>query len=221
MSLTFTPVSHSDVCSALDRWTCTQKHPLSPHSQRFIHDLREERNIEHWRQFNAEDLLPMRYPRPHLLLALRSAAVLLPILLTWLALSQVIDPFARYVQNVDASASFLWFWQTNPDNAFMSSWTLSHVALLDAGLLALMVVLSVRLSWHETAVLERLEREHDELVGLLNVFMTSHGSLSRAGHHGHSHDNQRGTDNTYESQCFIESKNTNGNRNHRFDSAQH
>lgn len=163
-------VSRDDVCALIDAWQ-TGHGEGTVLTRSFVADVREGREMTRWKNIDAHDVFIFSSPRPRVLLALRSAIVLLPILLTWLAISQVIDPYARYVQNVDASANFLWFWQSNPDSAFGWYWRLSHVALVDAMLLAALVVLSVRISLHESSVLERDEREYDELIQMVNVLL--------------------------------------------------
>jgi hypothetical protein len=191
--MTFAPVTHEEVRAAITAWLATQPRSLSPVERRFIDDIYEERNTDNWARFRAEDVIALQYVRPRVLLAVRSAAVLLPILLTWLALSQVVDPFARYVQNVDSSANFLWFWQTNPNNAFAGPWTLSHVALIDAGLLAFMVIVSVRISWHETSIVERREDEYDQLMRMLNAYLATASSRSGTSHHCNADHNKNCT----------------------------
>ena len=164
-------VSREDVCRVSDAWLSDGRHTSSVLTRSFVDDVRNGRDMSRWKDVRADDFFAFSSPRPRVLLAIRAAIVLLPILLTWLAISQVIDPYATYVQNVDSSANFLWFWQSNPNDAFASHWRLSFVALLDAVLLAALVVLSVRISWHETAVLEKDERDYDELIQIVNVFL--------------------------------------------------
>ena len=169
-------VSREDVCRASDAWLSGDRHTSSVLTRSFVDDVRNGRDMSRWKDVRADDIFAFSSPRPRVLLAIRAAIVLLPILLTWLAISQVIDPYATYVQNVDSSANFLWFWQSNPGDAFAAHWRLSYVALIDAGLLAALVVLSVRISWHETAVFEKDEREYDELIQIVNVFLAGYST---------------------------------------------
>ncbi len=175
--MTTCPVSRDDVCAVVEHWMSRHGDTSSSLTRSFVTDVCDGREVSRWKDVRAEDLFVFSSPRPRVLLAARSAIVLLPILLMWLAISQVIDPFATYVQNVDASANFLWFWQSNPDGAFASHWRLSYVALLDAALIAALVVLSVRISWHETAVIERYECEYDALIQTVNVFLVGEQPL--------------------------------------------
>ncbi len=108
-----------------------------------------------------------------MLLVIRAGALFLPILLTWLALSQVIGPFALYLQNQQSSANFLWFWQTNPGEAFAEVWSLSHVALTDAAVLAFLTVLAMRITWWETSRAERTENTYAEMLSALEFYFVS------------------------------------------------
>jgi hypothetical protein len=107
------------------------------------------------------------------LLVIRAGALFLPILLTWLALSQVIGPFALYLQNQQASANFLWFWQTNPGESFAEVWSLGHVALTDAAVLAFLTVLAMRITWWETSRAERTEATYAEMLSALEFYFVS------------------------------------------------
>jgi hypothetical protein len=175
-------VSHREVCDALDQWSTHQTHPQSRLATTFINDVRAGDDMTRWSHVRAEDVITCVIGRPRVLIALRAALVLLPILLTWLALSQVVDPYAQYSQNVDAGANFLWFWQSNPNDAFAGHWRLSHIALVDAALLAALVVLSVRISWYETSVVDTREREYEELVQMLNVYLSPWALTANATH---------------------------------------
>jgi hypothetical protein len=106
-------------------------------------------------------------------MVIRAGALFLPILLTWLALSQVIGPFALYLQNQQSSANFLWFWQTNPGNSFAEVWSLSHVALTDAAVLAFLTVLAMRISWWETSRAEKSENAYAEMLSALEFHFVS------------------------------------------------
>jgi hypothetical protein len=97
----------------------------------------------------------------------------LPILLTWLALSQVIGPFTLYLQNQQASANFLWFWNQNPGHSFAEPWKLSHVALTDAAILAFLTVLAMRITWWETSRAEQSEARYTEMLSALEFYFVS------------------------------------------------
>lgn len=166
------PISNSAAVEAVDRWLSISKqsdHP-SPAVRELLNDLREDRDLASWANVNFVQLIPFRTQTPRLLHIVRAGCLFLPILLTWLALSQVIGPFATYLQNVQASANFLWFWQQNPNNAFPEIYVLSHVALTDAAVLAFLLVLGMRISWWETTREEKMEMIYADMLSTLERF---------------------------------------------------
>jgi hypothetical protein len=167
--------AHSDAVDAVDRWlTISKQHnSLGASARVFVEDLQAHRNQREWSRVNVEQILPFRSETPRLLLVIRAGALFLPILLTWLALSQVIGPFALYLQNQQSSANFLWFWQTNPGESFAEVWSLSHVALTDAAVLAFLTVLAMRITWWETSRAERTEQAYAEMLSALEFYFVS------------------------------------------------
>lgn len=221
MSVGLSPVSHAHVCSAIDSWTCVQRGSISALTQQCLDDVRAQQNLAYWANVSLDDVLVQHIPRPRVLLALRSMAMLLPILLTWLSLSQVVDHYARYVQNVDSGANFLWFWQSNPGNQFLSVWTLQHVALVDTALLVFVVVISLRISWYENSVVDELEKRHEEMVTMISVYLRQFSGAREVSHHGNTNHHQNGAYHANNGETFVESNNANGDRYNRLDSAEH
>ena len=93
--------TQADAIDAVDKWLKISKQTksLGTSASRFVDDLRNGRNSGEWASVNIEQILPYRSETPRLLQVIRAGAMFLPILLTWLALSQVIGPFALYLQN--------------------------------------------------------------------------------------------------------------------------
>lgn len=170
--VSITQSAHADAVNALDRWLTVskQKNSLSASAQEFVDDVRENRNTQFWSKVNVEQILPFKSETPRLLLVIRAGGLFLPILLTWLALSQVIGPFALYIQNQQPSANFLWFWQTNPGGAFPGVYELGHVALTDAAVLAFLTVLAMRIAWWETSRAERSEAAYAKMLAALEFY---------------------------------------------------
>ena len=163
------PHAHADAVTAVDKWLTVSKQTtsLGASASQFVEDLRNNEKTREWSKVNVEQILPFKTETPRLLLVVRAGAMFLPILLTWLALSQVIGPFTLYLQNQQASANFLWFWQQNPGNSFSGHWKLSHIALTDAALLAFLTVLVMRITWWETSRTERNELVYIDMVSAL------------------------------------------------------
>jgi hypothetical protein len=173
--MSLSEAAHKDAVNAMEKWLTIskQKTSLNASAQHFVEDLRRGENIQKWANVNLEQILPYRSETPRLLMVVRAGAMFLPILLTWLALSQVIGPFALYLQNQQASANFLWFWQTNPGKSFASVWGLGHVALTDAAILAFLTVLAMRITWWETSRAERSEVAYSEMLSSLEFYLMS------------------------------------------------
>ena len=167
--------AHADAVNAVDQWLTVSKQTdsLGASASMFVEDLRGHRNQREWSKVNVEQILPFRSETPRLLMVIRAGAMFLPILLTWLALSQVIGPFSLYLQNQQASANFLWFWQQNPGHSFAEIWSLSHVALTDAAVLAFLTVLAMRITWWETSRAERTESTYAAMLSALEFYFVS------------------------------------------------
>jgi hypothetical protein len=167
--------AHEDAVNAVDKWLTVskQKDSLGASARVFVEDLRSNRNQREWSRVNVEQILPFKSETPRLLLVIRAGALFLPILLTWLALSQVIGPFSLYLQNQQSSANFLWFWQTNPGHAFAEVWSLGHVALVDSAILAFLTVLAMRITWWETSRAEHSENTYAEMLSALEFYFVS------------------------------------------------
>ena len=175
MSMSRSSQAHADAVAAVDKWVTVskQQNSLSGSARLFVEDVRNGDNVSRWSNVKVEQILPFRLETPRLLLVVRAGGLFLPILLTWLALSQVIGPFALYLQNQQASANFLWFWQTNPGHSFAGVWELGHVALVDAAVLAFLTVLAMRITWWETSRAERTENAYAEMLSALEFYYVS------------------------------------------------
>lgn len=164
------------VVDAVDRWLAVSKQTssLGASASRFVEDLRAGRNTSEWARVRVDQILPFRVQTPRTLMVVRAGGLFLPILLTWLALSQVVGPFSLYIQNQQASANFLWFWQSNPGGSFAGHWELGHVALADAAVLAFLTVLAMRITWWETTKAERSDAAYADMLAALETHFASH-----------------------------------------------
>jgi hypothetical protein len=167
--------AHDDAVAAIEKWLTVskQKSSLGKVARAFVEDVQTDSNTKKWSKVDVQQILPFKTETPRLLLVVRAGAMFLPILLTWLALSQVIGPFSLFLQNQQASANFLWFWQTNPGNTFAEVWKLSHVALTDAAILAFLTVLAMRITWWETSRAERAEAAYAQMLSALEFYLVS------------------------------------------------
>ena len=167
--------AHADAVDAIDGWLRVSRMGghLPASARTFVDDFNAGRNIERWSRADIERVMPFRSEAPRLLMVIRAGALFTPILLTWLALSQVIGPFALYLQNQQPSANFLWFWQTNPGGAFAEVWSLGHVALTDAAILAFLTVLAMRITWWETTRAERTEHAYEAMLSAVETYFST------------------------------------------------
>ena len=85
----------------------------------------------------------------------------------------MIGPFAQFIQNQQPSANFLWFWQTNPGDSFAEVFSLGHVALTAAAILAFLSVLAMRIAWWETSRAERTEHAYSEMLSAVEAYFVS------------------------------------------------
>jgi len=171
-----TPGLHAAAVDAVDNWikVSRQSGRINPSTQLFIDDLVGGHNQQKWARTDVDQMIPFRTQGPRLLLVVRAGALFLPILLTWLSLSQVIGPFALFLQNQQPSANFLWFWQTNPGNSFSDPWKLSHVALTDAAILAFLTVLAMRVTWWESARTEMAEHAYGDMLAAVENYLSEY-----------------------------------------------
>ena len=168
--------THVAAVAAVQKWlkVSKQANRMGAATRQFVDDLEAGQNAQKWARANLDQMLPYRTQSPRLLLIVRAGALFLPILLTWLALSQVIGPFSLFLQNQQASANFLWFWQTNPGGSFGEIYKLSHVALTDAAVLAFLTVLAMRISWWESARAEMNEHVYVDMLAALENYFIDH-----------------------------------------------
>lgn len=165
--------SQQNAVNAIERWlkVSRQTDRLGDAAQSFVDDVIAGRDLGKWSGANIDKVLPFRSQSPRLLQIVRAGALFLPILLTWLALSQVIGPFSLFLQNQQPSANFLWFWQTNPGGSFAKPWQLGHVALTDAAILAFLTVLAMRIMWWESAKGEQLEHAYGDMLSAVESYL--------------------------------------------------
>jgi hypothetical protein len=165
--------SQQNAVNAIERWlkVSKQANRLGDAAQSFVDDVSSGQNLSKWSGANIDKVMPFRSQAPRLLQIVRAGALFLPILLTWLALSQVIGPFSLFLQNQQPSANFLWFWQTNPGGSFAKPWQLGHVALTDAAVLAFLTVLAMRIMWWESAKGEQLEHAYGDMLSAVESYL--------------------------------------------------
>jgi hypothetical protein len=72
--------------------------------------------------------------------------VFVPVALTWIAVSKATTAFEQYTKaNPNAVVNFLEFWQ-NGYGILSKDWTIGHIALLDGGIIGVVIALSMAVS---------------------------------------------------------------------------
>jgi hypothetical protein len=75
--------------------------------------------------------------------------IFVPVALTWIAVSKATTAFERYTTaNPSAVVNFLEFWQ-NGYGVLSKDWTIGHVAFLDFAIIAIVIALSLVVSFME------------------------------------------------------------------------
>ena len=130
---------------------------LTDHSyvKGLIEALRSGKNLGSWLALDPMEYLPDEPPRMKfqgrgiagLLSLFRNTLVFAPVALTWLAISKTTAAFAIYTKNNSLNVvNFLDFWQ-NGYGVLSQTWILSHIAILDFELIALVIFLTLMTYW--------------------------------------------------------------------------
>ena len=135
----------------IERWCRKYGFLSDPYTSRLMFALRENQNLSMWSTVDPFNLLP--YPTPSLganmrkagsfLSTVRNALVFAPVAFTWLAVGQATSAFQLFVEkNVNATVNFLEFWQ-NGYGVLDEKWRISTVALTDAVIVFIVIILSI------------------------------------------------------------------------------
>ena len=149
---------------ALKKWI-DERTPANAHIlQQLEGDLRKNQRLNEWGQFALEDLL--RPPRrdagrfiAHKIAAVvtfaRNLVLFIPVAVTWYAIERAAHAYSNKLELRDTEATFLQVWLSDADI------TLGQTALIDAGLIGLLIVLTLVAQSLEV-VADRSSRQADE-----------------------------------------------------------
>ena len=146
---------HLPLAQSLEEWGRTYGTASDPYVSSLLADLRERKNLTMWATMNPMDLLPqpvlnsgakfLSWTRR--LTILRNVLVFAPVALTWYAVGQATTAFSKYVSSHGTDVvNFLDFWQ-NGYGALAKEWTISKVATLDFLIIALVIALTLIVSF--------------------------------------------------------------------------
>jgi hypothetical protein len=119
-----------------------------------IADLESGQDLDAWASLASFEILPpVEYKAgdkqqrlTNLIAISRNILVFVPVALTWIAVSKATTAFEQYTAaNPNAVVNFLEFWQ-NGYGILSKDWTIGHIALLDGGIIGVVIALSVAVS---------------------------------------------------------------------------
>jgi hypothetical protein len=122
-----------------------------------IEDLESGQDLDAWASLASFEILPPVEYRAgdkqerltNLIAISRNILVFVPVALTWIAVSKATTAFEQYTTaNPNAVVNFLEFWQ-NGYGILSKDWTIGHIALLDGGIIGVVIALSMAVSFLE------------------------------------------------------------------------
>jgi len=142
---------HRILADLIEKWARGYGLLADPYIEKLTHALRTSENLALWSSIDPFELLPypkavngnklQRYAR--ILSDIRNALVFAPVAFTWLAVGQATSAFEKFVnENSAATVNFLEFWQNGYD-ILDPAWRISKVALTDAIIVFLVILLSI------------------------------------------------------------------------------
>ena len=140
----------SELVSELNKWVYSNKLTLNPGLRKLTEDLESQANLAMWADIEWENFIPkpmteksdQTWRRINLLSTFRNIVVFSPVALTWASISVATSALARYEkENPDSVTNFLQFWQQG-FGYLNDFWILSNVAMLDVGLVAIIIFLT-------------------------------------------------------------------------------
>jgi hypothetical protein len=157
----------------LENWASKYVLMGDPYVARLLIALRENRNLVMWSTLDPVTLLPyvsssngikLRKIASRLAI-LRNALVFAPVAFTWMAVGQATAAFQKFVEsNATATVNFLEFWQNGYD-VLSDEWRISTVAVTDAAIVFIVILLSVSTTYLNEIAKSRKEEEdafHEE-----------------------------------------------------------
>jgi hypothetical protein len=157
----------------IESWARKYNLMSDPYVQRLVIALRENRNLAMWSTTDPLTLLPYvtsisgkKLKKISARLAIvRNALVFAPVAFTWLAVGQATTAFQKFVEsNATATVNFLEFWQNGYD-VLDDKWRISTVAVTDAAIVFIVIILSVSTTYLNEVSKNRREEEdafHEE-----------------------------------------------------------
>ena len=178
----------------LESWARKYGLIKDPYVARLLMALKENRNLAMWSTMDPVVLLPyspsingkkLRKISARLAI-LRNALVFAPVAFTWLAVGQATSAFQKFVEiNSTATVNFLEFWQNGYD-VLDEKWRISTVAATDAGIVFVVIFLSISITYLNEVAKNRkeeedvvLQEERIEIALAIKEYLHSKQSVTR------------------------------------------
>lgn len=158
-----------------------------------LEDLESGQDLDAWASLASFEILPpveykagdKKVRLANLISIARNILVFVPVALTWIAVSKATTAFEQYTTaNPNAVVNFLEFWQ-NGYGILASEWTIGHVAFLDFAIIAVVIGLSLTVSFMELqhkkvmrTVVAKLDNERLSLGIKIFKFLHTHKSAT-------------------------------------------
>lgn len=177
----------------IKEWATRNRVGEDPYVLALISDLETVSDLDTWAALSPVDLLPMmahhagdkRLRISNILTIIRNILVFVPVALTWLAVGEATKAFEKYTNdNADAVSNFLQFWQ-NGYGVLGDEWTIGHIALLDAQIIAGVISLTMITAFmhqkhvaDQKKVLSRLDNERLALGIKIHKYLYANRSVT-------------------------------------------
>jgi hypothetical protein len=156
----------------IEKWARKYGLLRDPYVSRLLVALQNNENLAMWSSMDPMQMLPYATPisgsklqkLAGRLSVLRNALVFAPVAFTWLAVGQATSAFQRFVENNStATVNFLEFWQNGYD-ILDDKWRISTVAVTDAAIVFIVIILSVGTTYLTEIAKYRTEDEDSFLL---------------------------------------------------------
>ena len=156
----------------VEKWA--RKHNLitDGYVQQLLKALISKENLAMWATIDPLEVLPYPKVTRHRkirriaknLVLWRNALVFAPVAFTWLAVGQATSAFQKYTEeNLTATVNFLQFWQ-NGYGVLDVKWRIGTVASTDAGIVFIVISLTISLTFLNNKTRELNEADSDVLM---------------------------------------------------------
>lgn len=179
--------SPTELISEIKTWASTNHCEGDALVLALLEDLESGQDLDAWASLDSLEILPpVQYKAgdkqlrlTNLIAIARNILVFVPVALTWIAVSKATTAFEQYTAaNPTAVVNFLDFWQ-NGYGILSKDWTIGHIALLDGGIIGIVISLSIAVSVLELRHKRSMRTtvavlDHERLTLALKIFKYLH-----------------------------------------------